>query len=248
MTVETTMSFLAEPPRRTVESPIQFATTTLLPGGGLVVLNAQHHGRAWRVDDGGVGVETLLSLGVFDLGGRDTRRGEAIAERYGLAFDGASFSVDEVSDDQLQAAMTYVADAARAWAEQTLEARASRRRVEDREVVEAKLRRAIPGAKIDAGRAVAGHSSKQHEFDFVIELPGQRLAVFEALTPNPNAVASAYLKFDDVMRAHADWPREALIERFSDWAAPDLAVLQNVASHVRDLEADWSDLGALVAA
>ena len=49
------------------------------------------------------------------------------------------------------------------------------------------------------------------------------------------------------MQAHADWPREAVVETLSAWASEDLAVMQQVSSHVRGIEGSWADLERIAA-
>jgi hypothetical protein len=73
------------------------------------------------------------------------------------------------------------------------------------------------------------------------------LALFELVGHHPNAIAAAHLKFFDVSGSHPDWPREVVVERLNDWPSADLAVLGKVASHVRDMGTDWSDLEQLAA-
>jgi hypothetical protein len=222
-------------------------TTTLLPGGAVVAVRVRPGASGFVVDDEAVGRTVLSELGVQDLTGADTRRGNSIAEARGVRFDGASFSVDEVSEDSLQSAIVYVADACRAWVEAALDARARRTPADLTGRAKDKLRAILPNARIDVDRELIGESSKRHHFDLVVTLSGDRLALFETLTPSPNALAAAYLKFDDLMRAHADWPREAVVEDLSIWPSPDLAVMQHVATHVRGLASDWSDLMKLAA-
>ena len=199
------------------------------------------------VDDEAVGRTVLAELGLQDLTGADTRRGNHIADVRGVHFDGASFSLDEVSEGCLQSAIVYVADACRSWVEAALDARARRPSADLTARSKDKLRAILPNVRIDLDRELIGESSKRHRFDIVVPLTDDRLALFQTLTLSPNALAAAYLKFDDVMRAHPDWPREAIVEDLSIWPSPDLAAMQHVATHVRSLGSDWSDLTKLAA-
>jgi hypothetical protein len=222
-------------------------TTTLLPGGAIVSVRLRHAVSGFVVDDEAVGRTVLSELGVQDLTGADTRRGNQIADARGVRFDGASFSLDEVSEDGLQSAIVYVADASRSWVEAALDARARRPSTDLTARSKDKLRAILPNVRIELDRELIGESSKRHRFDIVVSLANDRLALFQTLTLSPNALAAAYLKFDDVMRAHPDWPREAVVEDLSIWPSPDLAVMQHVTTHVRSLVSDWSDLTKLAA-
>ena len=244
-----TSAFLFSPPfsARVLDGAHRVDTTTLLPGGAIAMVRVRPAPGGFVVDDDALGRTILAELGVQDLTGADTRRGNHIAEARGVRFDGGCFSLDEVSEDQLQAAIVYIADACRAWVEGALDARVRRTASDLTGRTREKLRTLLPEARIDVDRELIGESSKRHHFDLVVTLPRDRMALFETLTPSPNAIAAAYLKFDDIMRAHADWPREAVVEDLSLWPAPDLAIMQHVATHIRGLASDWSDLMKLAA-
>jgi hypothetical protein len=227
------------------EDAARVETTTLLPGGGLVTLTVRAVAEGYMVSDDGAGRMTMLALGVQDLTRGDTRRGNELAEAHGLVFDGQGFSASEVSTDRLPAAIAYVADACRAWAAGAIEARARRTERDLAERTIERLRAALPAARIETGRSLLGASTKRHEFDIVVTLPHERFAVFEMLTPAAVSMASVHMKFYDLLQAHADWPREAVVEDLSVWSSEDLAVMQQVASHVRGFESSWADLGRL---
>nr|QQZ49219.1 hypothetical protein JKL49_19115 [Phenylobacterium glaciei] len=67
------------------------------------------------------------------------------------------------------------------------------------------------------------------------------------MTPSPASIAPAHLKLYDLRQAHADWPREVVVEDLSAWPSEDLAIMQQVADHVRDFKAPWNDLRQLAA-
>ena len=226
---------------------VRVETTTLLPGGGLATVSVRTGAGGYVVSDDGAGRMAMLALGVQDLTGWDAKRGHDLAETAGLNFDGEGFSVAEVSPDQLPAAIAYVADACRTWAAAALDARAHRVRRDFKERTEERIRAVFPGLQIDRDRPLVGASTKRHEIDVVVTLPGDRLALFEALSPVSASMASVHMKFHDLMQAHADWPREAVVETLSAWASEDLAVMQQVSSHVRGIEGSWADLERIAA-
>lgn len=223
-------------------------TTTLLPSGALVMARVQQlpDGRFVVSDDGGA-IDEVSSQLFTTPGKRELRKGEEIAQRLGLQFDALGFRTEGVTAEQLQAAIIYVAEAARQWASQLTEA-AQRR--QDRDLaarVEERLREVLPDRAISRDREVQGLSSRSYQFDLVADLGEDRLALFELVSPHPNAIAAAHLKFFDVSGSHPTWPREAVVERLNEWPSADLAVLGKVASHVRDMESDWNDLERLAA-
>lgn len=247
MTNAEIMSFVARPASST-EAEVRVPTTTLLPDGGQVtVLVRRTNTDRFIVSDGGAAFEEILSLGHLGLVRGDTRKANEIAERLGLDFMGTEFSLKDVSPDQLMAAVAYVAEAARAWASEVMLAADQRRTRTIADQVGERLSRVFPARSIGVERELLGASNKRHRFDFVVDLASERHAVFEIVSTAPVSLASAHLKFYDIGQAHKDWPREAVAETLDDWNAEDVAVLSQVATHIRDLRSDWSNLRRLAA-
>lgn len=220
-------------------------TTTLLPGGGVATVSVRAAGRTFTVSDDGSGRETLLSLGVADFTRGDVRTAHEIAEARGLGFQADMFILTEVSADQLPAAIAYVADATRALVAASLESRSRRTQRDLVGRTADRLKILFPGATLDTERTLLGASTKSHTFDLVMPLAGDRFAIFQTVSPAPVSVASAHLKLFDLREAHADWPREAVVDDLQAWPNEDLAIMQQVASHVRDVRQSWDDLRGL---
>jgi hypothetical protein len=246
---EVLMSFLADPGRAPlrVDDAARIETTTLLPGGGVVTLSLRLGGGGYVVSDDGAARLTLMELGIQDLSRGDIRTGNEIARTRGLVFDGNRFSASEVADDQLASAVAYVADASREWASAAIAARARKRERNLVERVVSRLQAIAPGLQFETEREVQGASTKRHRFDLVVSLPGDRFALFETLTPAAVSLAAAHMKFYDLLQAHRDWPREAVVEDLSIWPSDDLALMQQVSSHIRALDSSWADLATLAA-
>lgn len=228
-------------------SAVRVATTTLLPSGALVTVMVAATGNgAFQVTDDGAARKDLLALGHQELSRGDVRNARTTAERLGLVFDGERFFLRDVAADQLAGAIVFVAEAAREWANTAALNAARRVEAALAQRVETRIRAALPDASIDRERELTGASTKRHRFDLVVSLAGDRKAVFEVVTPNPNSLSAAHLKLFDLMGAHPDWPREAVTERLGDWCAADMTLLSAVATHVRGMEQDWGDLPSLV--
>lgn len=222
-------------------------TTTLLPGGGVATVSVRPAGDGFVVSDDGAARETMLSLGLADFTRGDTRRGRDIAALRGLSFERDTFMLRGVGADQIGAAIAYVADATRTLVAEALDARTRR---SQRDLVSRTVERLhdlLPGTTVEAERELLGASTKAHRFDLVVTLPGDRYAVFQTVTPSPASIAPAHLKLYDLRQAHADWPREVVVDDLSAWPGEDLAILQQVADHVRDFKAPWTDLRQLAA-
>lgn len=230
------------------EGDIRLTTTTLLPSGALVEVLIRRDGADhYSLSDDGSAHADLAALGHGVLTTADRRKGNDIAERFGLIFSGEAFLLREVTPDQMAAAIVYVAEASRLWANEVATAGQRRRERDLGAIVEQRLRQILPAAQISRECEVVGASTKRHRFDMVVELPGDRHAVIELVSPHPNSVAATHLKLFDLKEGKPEWWREVVTERLADWAAPDMALLNRVASHVRDRESDWSDMTKLAA-
>lgn len=222
-------------------------TTTLLPGGAIATLTLRQTGEHFSVDDEGGGRAAIAALGFQNLTRADARRGSEIARKLGLVFVDDNFILKDVSFGQLSSAIVYVAEASRAWAAATVEAH---QKIRHRDLVGRaveRLRTSLPTMDVQIERELPGASNKLHRFDMIVSLPRERFAVFETLLPASSSIAAAHLKFYDIKQAHPEWPREAMVEDFSEWASEDLAMLQQVSSGVREINTPWDDLKRLAA-
>lgn len=225
------------------EEGLAVPTTTLLPGGELAtVLIRPDEGGRFFVSDNGAGREAALNRGVLSVGAGAKRRAKRIAEAGGLQVDGDAFVLRHVAQAQLASAVSYVADASRAWAEYIVEQSTKARVAEVAEIVWEKLERAYTARRVKRRPSVLGASTTQYEFDFAVEIEGNRTALFEIVSPSMQSIAFAHTKFSDVARAHDDWLREAIVEDISQWPSDHTSLLAQVASHIRSANEDWANL------
>lgn len=234
--------------RPTAELARVVQTTTLLPSGAVVSVQIQPtRDGHFVVFDDAAGTADLLALGHLKLGSAELKKAAAIAEQFGLKHGPDGFRAEDVSADQVDVAIVYVAEAARRWAREVLETASRRKQVGILDLVAERVAQVLPFARTTRDRELVGASSKRYSFDLVADLGADRLAIFEIVNPHPNALAASHMKLFDMMGGHPEWPREAIAARLSDWASSDLALISNVASHVRELKSDWQDLKQLAA-
>lgn len=231
----------------TRDGVMRVETTTLLPDGSLATLTLRTRGDDFAVSDDAMGRMILTTLGIPSLTAADLRRGSEIADGLGVTFKAGAFAIEQVGIDQLQAAISYVAEACRHWTSATLDVR-QRTRQKDlvRRAIE-RLRASFPNSQMDIERELPGASNKLHRFDVVIGLPRERLVLFEILVPAASSMAAAHLKFYDLRQAHPDWPREGVVEDLADWSTEDLAVMRQVTSGIHGIGTPWHDLERLAA-
>lgn len=202
----------------------------------------------FAVSDNGAGQDDLMAAGHHRLSAGDRRKGADIAASFGLRFVGDGFHAESVASDQLASAVVYVAEATRRWVAEIVEVAGQRREAGIVADVEARVRLALPNIGLTRERELVGASSKRHKFDLVADLGRDRLAIFEIVSPHPNALSAAHLKLFDMMTSHPEWPREVVTNRIEAWPSADMVLLSGVASHVRDFASDWSDLRNLAGA
>lgn len=228
------------------EDGVRVPTTTLLPGGSVLsVLVTSQGADRFRVSDAGGARLAMLELGIAALRPADKKRATELADEAGLTFDAESFSLSNVTVDQIGAAVVHIADVSRRWANLVTEkTRASvLRPVSD--VVAQHLERLAPNRVVRDAKML-GESSVQHEFDFAVIFGDERRALFEIVSPTMQSISLAHTKLGDLGRAHADWPREAVIEDPSEWAAEHIALLQQVSTHIRPANTGWDDVRFLL--
>jgi hypothetical protein len=186
----------------------------------------------------------MLELGVTSLRPADRRRAGDFAADSGLWLEDDELYLADVGVEQIGAAVVHVADVSRRWATWVVDARRSGPRAVE-ELVGARLEELAP-RRVRPNAKLLGASNAQHEFDFAVEIEGgRRQAVFEIVTPAPQSIAFTHLKFADLGRAHADWPREAIMAE-GDWPAEQIALLGQVATHVRASSGSWEDLRSIL--
>ena len=230
------------------DGTIRVPTTTLFPSGELInVVVTPSRGGGFSISDGGLGRTAVLDEGIHHMRAKDRRRADEIAARSGLRFDGDAFVAEDVDANAVMSAVALVAEASRAWATQMMERAGRRREAALLDVVREKLERAYSSANVKSEMQVLGASSSQYRFDFGVRINDGRFALFEVVSPAPPSVAFAQTKFSDVLRVQPDWPREAIVENLDAWPSDALALVSQVASHVRPARSDWRDLPAIAA-
>lgn len=228
---------------RSSESGIIVPTMTLLPGGDAIsVIVTPSGGDHFRVSDNGAARAAILDAGMFRLTAVDRRRALELAEEAGLATEGDAFVATDIRIDQIVAAVASVAELSRAWASYVVERARRLREQQLAERVGERLERAFSPAHVCREVVVLGASNTQHRFDFLVELTPSVRAVVEVVSPVPQSLAFAHMKFSDVRRGHEDWLREAVVQKVEGWNAEHLSLLGQAASHIRDVNSDWGDL------
>jgi hypothetical protein len=212
----------------------------------VVVVRPGHDGLL--VTDDRLGWTTLLSAGAEPTRKPIQVAGRQIAERLGVRFEHGFFTIDGVQGPEVASAILHVANASQAWVAEGLAASSQRQEREFGRRAETVVVNLFGRERVQFHDRVMGSSTRPYDVTMLVALSDERSAILEPVTNHFAAIASVYLKFNDVGRAHADWPREALIEHAGSWRAEDIVLLSDVGTGVTDLEADLTNLRRLAAA
>lgn len=165
----------------------------MYPGGSTVGVEISRHRDGYLVSDVG---SARREAGL--MGGERTfvRLAGEVAERFGVRFDRNMIFEMEVARDELVVVVAAVANAAKTAVENTAMMLAATEHADSRAALWEKLD-LVYGAKAIQRKAKVRGSSDDWDFDAAVQVR-DRLALFEVIGPNANAVNSAVTKFLDI--------------------------------------------------
>lgn len=214
---------------------VTVATQCLYPGGDAVAVTVIGDDGNYRITDHGMGYVALQTAGVDDPKNY-VRRAARLAEERGLSFTNGQFVLDDVDGGQLGAAILIVANASQMWVQDVLNDISRRVERDLRERVFDFMKGIFTAERVQRDISLSGESTKTYQVTQAVKLAPDRYLLIEPLTNHPNAIAAQYLKFNDIGRAHRDWPREFVVENRKEWKAEDLNVLAEVSEGILDIE------------
>jgi hypothetical protein len=196
----------------------------LYPGGSLVGVELSRLRDGFLVTDAGA---ARREAGL--MGGEKTfvRLASDIAERFGVRFDRNMIFEMEVSQDELVVVVAAVANAAKTAVENTAMVLATTEHADARATLWERLDR-VYGAKAIQRKAKVRGSSDSWEFDAAVRVD-DRVALFEVIGPNANAVNSAVTKFLDIKDMGERAPNRIAVLTKKD-QTPHLPVLGRTAT------------------
>lgn len=180
------------------------------PSGALVTLEVSAGRGLAMVTDRGFGRYEAEMYGADRSFGSAARRAAAAA---GVSFDGHAIFVLKVPLDRLAGGMVAVANASATAAAAAIRAEISRRTEVQNETIQARLHEAFPQAKIEKKLMLPGGRA-EWEAHNVVQL-GDRMAVFEPVTANPQSISSKFTMFSDLLK-RPDLSLTAVVESAAD--------------------------------
>jgi hypothetical protein len=195
----------------------------IYPGGSMVAVELSKWRDSFLVTDAGI---ARREAGL--MGGERTflRIAKEVAERFGVRFDHNMIFQLEVSGDDLVIVVAAVANAAKTAVEETAMHLAVVQHADYRASLWNRLEVIHGKDKVQRKIKLKGSSDKW-EFDAAVKR-GERLAVFEIVVPNANAVNSAVTKFLDIRDLGKGAPARVAVLTNKD-ATPHLPVLARTA-------------------
>ena len=202
-------------------------TPVLYANGSHVVCRITPTERGFEVSDNG---EAALIAATMGLDGSFAKAASHVAARGGAEFADRTFYISSVRREQLVGAVIYVANASAQAIERLIYSTEDERISKSRQVFETRIRAAFgQGALKD--REVKG-ATGTWKFDAVVRAPaGNIQAVFEFISPQYSAVASSYMKLNNV-RALSDGPKAVAVLADYERTTPDLRSTLSLASDV----------------
>lgn len=172
---------------------IMLSVPVRYPSGALAAIEvAGGQGIAWISDRGFGRIEA-------EMCGADSSyeaAGRAAAAGHGVEFDGHHVFAAKLPLSQIGAGIVAVANASVIAAGEAIRAEAEKRLNAQNEVIQRKLREAFPDAKVTPKLKIPGERA-EWEAHNVVHL-GDRLAVFESVSPSPQSISSKFLMFSDL--------------------------------------------------
>lgn len=207
----------------TYDQTARLSTPLLYPGGSMVGVEISRSDDGFLVTDAG-GARREAGL----LGGERAfaRIAIDVAKRYGVRFDHNMIFDLNVTDDELTMAVISVANAAKSAVDETAIRLATSRHADYRAMLLERLERIYDPKSISRRKRVRG-SSDEWEFDAVVAI-GSRVALFDVVAPQVNAVSHAITKFLDIRDLGDDAPRRIAVLTKKD-ETPHLPVLARTA-------------------
>jgi hypothetical protein len=206
------------------------ALPSVYPGGAPVVVHVRREGEAFVVTDQGNGYLAAELLGGVRA---YSHVAPGIAQLYGVRYDGDMMFAAEVTRPWLANAIIFTGSASRKAVERTAEKMAEERDVNYRDALRERVQAAFP-TQSSFDVSLVGQSTREWHFAAQVLLD-QRRAVFDIVTPHPNSVAAAYIKFQDVAKLPAGVDGIAVASR--KLAAADQVLISQAAHSVIPLDA-----------
>jgi hypothetical protein len=207
-----------------VDRGIRIATHCLYPSNSAVAVTVTQRGDLFRVDDNGAALDEVSQSVQTEQPLRSLMKGIVKHRGCQLTERGEIMSPSVHAND-LKAAIVLVANASQAVAEHLLSsARPPRRDLKS--VIEALLDSKFKD-KWTKNSKIAGVSTKEHGFDYLINLGSGRQLAMDFVVPDASSVNSAVVSHLDVqMKKNPNLEQRIIYDDTQVWRASDIELLK----------------------
>jgi hypothetical protein len=207
-----------------VADAIHVRTHCIYPSNTSVVVSIRGANEKFVVmDDGRALREVESSCGNFD---RSLRRYERIVSAQGLLLSNGVVKSPEITSDMLAATIILVANTSKELADTIFSSWRSTRKKDFKESVRILLRKNFTDLEMHESK-LSGSSSKTHSFDNVIELPGNRRLIVDAVLRDTNSINSRVVAHMDVRAAKYENLAQCMVYDDGErWSSSDLSILR----------------------
>ncbi|MFM9940907.1 MAG: hypothetical protein ACKVP7_15595 [Hyphomicrobiaceae bacterium] len=207
-----------------VERGVRVSTHCLYPSNSSVMVTVVQWGDFYRVDDAGAALDEVSQSIQTEQNLKSMMRG--IVKRRGCDLtDRGEIISPMVSYSDLRAAIVLVANASKTAAEYLL-ANARPPRRDFKKAIEDILNLKFKDKWSRNGK-IAGASTKEHGFDYVVNISGGRQLALDFVMPDANSVNSAVVAHLDVRMKNAPNLEQRIVyDDMQPWRSSDIELLK----------------------
>lgn len=211
---------------------VGISTQFLYPSNEAVtVFVSPAHAGTYRVSDDGGAMDTLSAHGIA-FWPDDRKLTNFCAER-GLKHNEGMIVAKRIPLEAVTTAIIGVASASRDFAFREVKNIRGQRRRDLRASVQKSLELVFPAERIRHTSPVTGFTNRQYDFDFSINLTGERRLLIDTVVPDRKSLNAVAIANIDVSKAENPHLEQRIVYDDEDtWSAADLSLLQLAATTV----------------
>ena len=121
------------------------------------------------------------------------------------------------------------------WVAQTFARQIERADAELDEALLLALQRRSGPTTVSREANVVGDSTRHYSMTTKVRLSGERFGLFRTVRSHAAAIYACHAAFGEIARGQPDWSQVAVVADQQIWAAPDLTLLGQEATHLLDM-------------
>jgi len=204
------------------------STHCMYPSGEHVSIHINKTGKEYFITDASSAFLEVLSYGI-DVTKTHLKRAAILSDAIGAVFDKGEFSIRDVSESNLAAAILWLANFVQKWVGEISYDYEIKMEEQLKLQVNENLHKIFFKEKIKQNVALTGLSTKKYTVDNIVYLEQRKKPLIVDVIPNHhNAISASYLKHSDIKKNTSEYIHEAIIDNHSVWKAENINVLSDV--------------------